>query len=270
MLAATSRSRSLAAALTVLVAAAVVTTPFGVRLSFSRGSLHVVPCSGAASANPGPEDPDETAGLPSIELILARYIEVIGGAEAVASLKTRVATMHCITDLPSRTPPVYDVDTLFIQSVSTGEYLVVDRTSRGVVTQGFDGEEAWKIDVDGKAFDFDARGSRDRWMTDPQFPIKLTSYFPDMELVGVRNWDGAYLYIVDIDGDESHWLGFEMDTGLLTRVGYHHELRDYREVDGVLIPHRVIYGRKGGSSTFFIDSIEHNTLLDRSIFSLAK
>ena len=86
----------------------------------------------------------------------------------------------------------------------------------------------------------------------------------------IRGGLGFELREVDIDGDESHRLGFDVETGLLTRLGYNRELRDYEKVDGVLVPRRVAISRKGGSSTYYLDSIAHNTTLDRAIFSLAK
>jgi hypothetical protein len=91
-----------------------------------------------------------------------------------------------------------------------------------------------------------------------------------MEVVGLDVWGGDMVFVVETDGEELHRLGFDVDTGLLSRLGFHRELRDYEEVDGVLMPHCVVYGRKGGSSTFILDSVVHNTAIDRSLFSLAK
>jgi len=223
----------------------------------------------AALANPGIADADEARELPSLDSILKRYVEAVGGREVILELRTRVASMHIVTDL-KWDPPVYEVDTLSVYGTSSGEFLVVTRTARGVMLEGCDGNEEWKIDLDGTVFNFHAKGARDRWMTDPQFPLKMRQYFPDAEVLGVEVWGGDRVYVVDIDGDESHRLGFDVDTGLLSRLGYNRELRDYREVDGVMMPHRVVYSRKGGSSTFVLDSIAHNAPIDRTLFSLAK
>ena len=212
----------------------------------------------------------EAAGeLPSVDELLERYVEAIGGRDAVAALRTRVAEMHLVTDLQRETP-VYEVDTLSVYGTSAGEFLVVTKTPRGVILEGFDGNEDWRIDVDGTVQGHHPRGPRDSWMTDPQFPLKLRSHFPDMSVVGEQYWGGERVYAVDIDGDESHRLGFDVETGLLTRLGYNRELRDSEKVDGVLVPRRVAISRKGGSSTYYLDSIAHNTTLDRAIFSLAK
>lgn len=220
-----------------------------------------------AEANPGIGDADDF-GLPSVETILKRYVEAVGGREAILGLRDRVAEMHCVTDL-EWDPPRHEVDTLTVYGRSSGEYLVVTRTQRGVLMEGFDGDEEWKIDSDGLVRRH-AAGPRDHWMTDPQFPLKMRRYFPEMEVLYADFWGDGMVFVVETDGEETHRLGFDVATGLLTRLGYNRELLDYREVDGVLMPMRVAYSRKGGSSTFIVDAIEHNTGIDHTVFSLAK
>ncbi len=222
-----------------------------------------------ATANPGPADAGEFAELPSIESLLKRYVEAVGGREAILALRTRVALMHIVTDL-SWDPPIYEVDTLSVYGTSSGEFLVITRTPRGVMMEGCDGDEEWKIDLAGAVFNFVAADARDRWMTDPQFPLKMRHYFPHMAVVGLEVWGGDRVFVVETDGEELHRLGFDVDTGLLTRLGYNRELHDYEVVDGVTMPHRIVYSRKGGSSTFILDSVVHNTTIDRNLFSLAK
>jgi hypothetical protein len=54
---------------------------------------------------------------------------------------------------------------------------------------------------------------------------------------------------------------------LLVWLGYNRYLNDYRDVDGVLFPFRYEISRKGGSSTYFIDSVEHNVPIDDAEFT---
>ncbi|MBN2565967.1 MAG: hypothetical protein JXB46_09695 [Candidatus Eisenbacteria bacterium] len=213
------------------------------------------------------EEPD---GLPPLETILTRYVVAVGGREAVRGLHTRTATLRCITDLTSRTTPVYEVDSLSVWSTASGEFLVVHRTPGSVLIEGCDGEDTWKIDDGAVRASGFSWGPRDMWLTDPQFPLRLAELFPEMELLGIEVWGGEVLYVVKVDADESHRLGFDIKTGLLTRLGYNKGLRDYSEVDGVLMPMRVIESRKGGSSMFVFDTISHNEEMDRQIFSLAR
>lgn len=241
------------------------------RITLSGVVLLSVLTVGLAAPCSGTELPhDRTTSLPTLEALLTRYVLAVGGPEAIRSLETRVATLRCVTDLPSRTPPVHEVDTLSVWSRSTGEFLVVWHTPRGARIEGFDGGELWKIESGSVRTSDNWWGPRDMWLVDPRFPLRLAELFPEMRLVGTEVVGTETLFLVDIDGDESHRLGFDVDTGLLTRLGYNRELRDYAEVDGVLMPMRVVESRKGGSSTFIFDSVRHNEEVPSHIFSLAK
>jgi hypothetical protein len=213
---------------------------------------------------------ERPADLPTLEAILTRYVLAVGGPEAIRALDTRTATLRCVTDLPTWTPPVHEVDTLSVWSRSTGEFLVIWRTPKGARIEGFDGNELWKIESGSVHTSGNWWGPRDMWLVDPRFPLRLAELFPDMKLVGATVLGTETLFLVDVDGDESHRLGFDVETGLLTRLGYNKELRDYTEVDGVLMPMRVVESRKGGSSTFVFDSVSCNVALEDHIFSLAK
>ena len=67
--------------------------------------------------------------------------------------------------------------------------------------------------------------------------------------------------------DSAHYaLSFDCETGLLTGIGYYWSVLDYREVDGIKIPHRIEMSRKGGSSTFVFDLVKHNVPLEDVLF----
>jgi hypothetical protein len=253
------------AALTFTIGALLALTP--VSSQGGGGRLRVEP---AASADSELSDEETSGGLPSLEALLKRYVLAVGGRDAILNLRTRTATLRCVTDLPTRTPPVYEVDSLSVWSRTSGEFLMVHRTPDDVIVEGNDGDELWRIRYGTIATSGFSWGPRDRWLTDPQFPLRLVELFPDMHVVGIDSRGGHTLYTVDIDGDISHRLGFDVDSGLLTHLGYNRELRDYREIDGVLMPTVVVISRKGGSSTFILDAVSHNQELDQRLFSLAR
>jgi hypothetical protein len=149
---------------------------------------------------------------------------------------------------------------------TSGKYLVVQQSAFGTRREGYDGEICWSRAGAEVALDahYDRRFA---WLLDPQNALRMREYFPDMTVSGAATLEGRLMYRVDIDDDPSHTLHFDAETGLLVRLGIHRELHDYREVDGVLIPFRMAMSRKGGSSTYIFDEIEHNVPVDDDRFA---
>lgn len=213
---------------------------------------------------PGWEARQDT--LPTLEEVLGRHIEAVGGREAIERLTTRVITGRLVTDLPSRQPPVYESNGFVIFAKVPGKYLYVQRSARGTHKDGCDGAACWRWAAGETELDahYDPRFA---WSADPQNAIRMWDYFPDMKMRGAGTLAGRLMYLVDIDEHESHTLYFDAETGLLVRLGYNREIDDYREVDGVLVPFRMAISRKGGSSTYIVETIEHNVPIEDSEFA---
>jgi hypothetical protein len=137
----------------------------------------------------------------------------------------------------------------------------------GAVWDGFDGTVEWSRSAAGVEID-DGVDVRLAWFLDPQGALRLREYFPDMTLRGATELDGRRVYVVDIDDERLHAMYFDAETGLLVRLGYNRELGEYREVDGVMVPFSVSFSRKGGSSTYVFDNVEHNVEIDTSLFAM--
>jgi hypothetical protein len=209
---------------------------------------------------------DQQEPLPTLQEILDRHIEAVGGRDAIAKLTTRVMTGRLVTDLPTRQPPVHEANGFWIYAKAPGKYLVIQQSAFGTRREGYDGETCWSRAGAEVALDahYDRRFA---WLVDPQNALRMREYFPDMNVTGTATLDGRLLYRVDIDDDPSHTLHFDVETGLLTRLGYNRELHDYREVDGVLVPFSMAISRKGGSSTYVFDEIEHNVPIEDARFA---
>jgi hypothetical protein len=204
--------------------------------------------------------------LPTLDRVIERHIEAIGGREAIARLTSRVTHGRKVTDLPTRNPPVHESDEFWIYAKTPGKYRVAQASNGGTRLEGYDGQVCWRW-VGGE-LDLDAHYDwRFAWLIDPQNALRIKEYFPEMRVVGSRTLDGRLVYRVDIDEDESHALYFDAETGLLVRLGYNRELSDYRDMDGVLVPLRYSISRKGGSSTYVFDQIEHNVPLEDTVFN---
>ncbi|MGD2218183.1 MAG: hypothetical protein PVJ64_15605 [Gemmatimonadales bacterium] len=204
--------------------------------------------------------------LPTLEEVLQRHIDAVGGRQAIERLTTRVMTGRLVTDLPSREPPVYESNGFVIYGKVPGKYLYVQQSVRGPHRDGCDGRECWRSA--GGEVELDAHyDPRFAWFIDPQNATRIWDYFPDMRMRGAATLEGRLMYLVDIDDDVSHALYFDAESGLLVRLGYNRKIGDYREVDGVLVPFSMSVSRKGGSSTYIIEEIEHNVPIDDGEFA---
>jgi hypothetical protein len=113
-----------------------------------------------------------------------------------------------------------------------------------------------------------ATARRWRFVLDPQGPLRIREYFAGLKLTGVTDLEGRSVYVVESDRSHEHYtLYFDVESGLLTGIGYYWHLQDYRAVDGALVPHRVVAGRKGGSVTYAFEEIVANVAVSGGRFA---
>jgi hypothetical protein len=205
--------------------------------------------------------------LPTVEQIVQRYVEALGGRDAIARLETRVMRGRIVTDLPTWEPPVYEDVAVEVRAVSGRGYLQVQRGGEETHWDGYDGTVEWGFDGE-RVRIRDRVDTRRAWLVDPQGALRMWQYFPQMTLRGRARLEGRWTYVVDIDDDESHALYFDLESGLLVRLGYNRELSAYCTVDGVLVPFRYAISRKGGSSTYVFGHIEHAVPVDVATFAV--
>lgn len=212
---------------------------------------------------------EQVETLPEARQVLERYAEAIGGPDAVALLSTRVCLGKMVHDLHWSRPP-YEVVPIAGYASSSGQVLMVEHTSNGLRCEGFDGDVTWVQAASG----FEIRDERIRskiaWVLDPHGAIRMEEYFPDLKVTSKENLEGRAVYVLEpADLDRAHYaLYFDAETGLLVRIGYYWELKDYRVVDGIRLPHRIDMSRKGGSSTLVLDMVAHNLPLEDRLFAV--
>ena len=223
----------------------------------------------SASALGAVKPTEEAAPLPSVDQVLERYVDAVGGREAIGSKSTRVSLGRMVHDLHWRMPP-HEVVPMAGYASSSGKILIVEHTSEGIRGEGFDGEVTWVQDASGVETRSDPIWPKMAWLMEPQGALRLEDYFAGLEVTARENVDGRVLYVLEPDGlDRAHYaLYFDAETGLLVRIGYYWELKDYREVDGLYLPLRIDMSRKGGSSTLILDSVKHNLPLQDGLFAV--
>jgi len=207
--------------------------------------------------------------LPTVDQVLERYIEAIGGPEAIKKLTTRICKGYQVTDLPLRKPP-FEVIPLKTYAKIPNRSLVVEHTPGEVKRAAFDGNVGWKQDADGIKRTEDPIRSKFAWLLNPQNALRIKEYFPGLSLSGTEQIGESTVYVLEPAGlDKAHFaLHFDVETGLLIRIGYYWVLKDYREVDGVKFPFCISMSRKGGKSTYIFDEVNHNTPIDDTLFAM--
>ncbi|MCP4546341.1 MAG: outer membrane lipoprotein-sorting protein [bacterium] len=203
--------------------------------------------------------------LPTLDDILERYIEVLGGREAIEDLTTRFAVGQVITDLSSRSEPIYEEQQLELFCRRPNHFVIVRHTTSGPVSDGWNGDMGWRQGPSGSKRVDSIKRSRFAWFANPRGPLLMKEYFPGMSVSCTWTLEGRNLYVVDTAYDFS--LYFDVETGLLMRLGFNRKLQDYRRVGEVLVPHKLILSRKGGATSYSYREIRHNIPLPDSRFT---
>jgi hypothetical protein len=210
----------------------------------------------------------ETGSLPDAAEVLQRYIAAVGGRTAIESLATRVCVGRMIDDLAWKVP-TRQVTPFVAYGAVPGHVLMVEHGSRGVRCEGSDGDVVWVQEAGGVRLKLEGPFSiKTAWLIDPQGPLRMHEYFPELRVVGEQTIGERRAYILGSPGlDPAYYaLAFDVETGLLCGIGYYWLVEDYRKVDGITIPHRVSLSRKGGSTTLVFDLIDHNLPLEEKLF----
>ena len=96
-----------------------------------------------------------------------------------------------------------------------------------------------------------------RWLLHPRFALVVREFFPELEVRGREVRAGREVIVLAPSElpFEHYALYFDRETALLSHVGYHNDVESWQRVDGVLFPHRWVFGRKGGHTTYLFEEI---------------
>lgn len=204
--------------------------------------------------------------LPTLAVILERYIDAVGGRAAIERLDTRIVVGREIDDRPY-TGPVR-VTELGAVAAYPDHWLMTFIGEEAVERRGCEGRTVWRSDESGFRPTTDPVRDKTSFLLDPRGPIRLAEYFPGMRVVGREIRRGRDVYVVHNDLDPTYYaLAFDVERALLVQMGWYWTLEDYREVDGILVPARIAMSRKGGSTTYLFDEVRHNEPVPMSVFT---
>lgn len=209
--------------------------------------------------------------------ILDRYVEVTGGADAYAAIKSRVS--HATLDFESQ--GITAAVTVYLARPHN-MYTVTDIQNLGKIEQGSDGEVVWEMNPmsgpkiqEGELRAVMLRGAS----LDTQ--VKWRDSYGSAELAGADEVDGEPCDKVIMTPAEGkpETRCYDKETGLLVRtevtiptpageIPMTVFTSDYKEVDGILLPFHSRIEIMGQQRSLTLEKVEHNVEIGPDRFAI--
>lgn len=180
------------------------------------------------------------ADLPSKSEVIQRFVEAVGGRDALERIEARHFRGTIVEDLTWKDPR--RSETPFVAEA--------DSSGRVLYAETSDWTELPTVDSGEPRRDL-------RWLMHPQFALVLEEFYPELKVSGRERRAGRNVIVLLPRGlpREHYALYFDEVTGLLNHVGYHKDLRDWTQTDGILLPRSLVCGRKGGHTTYLFQTV---------------
>ncbi len=213
------------------------------------------------------------AAMPNAQQILAKYVQAVGGEDALNKITSRVEKGTLSGFGPPSPVEVY--------AKSPDKRVSIVHMQRGDMFTAFDGQSGWMTGFDGHNHDMEgADVYAARLDGDFQLFTDAPKVFKQVrmgrpEKVGDKD---AWVILGITPGEPPVKLYFDKDSGLLLRqvryaqtpVGRYPtqvDYADFREADGVKIPYQWTIARPGNSFTIKVDSVQQNVPVEDSKFA---
>jgi photosynthetic reaction center cytochrome c subunit len=218
------------------------------------------------------DDEDEShAGLPTADQVLDKYLDAVGGAQAVNKIKTRVQMGKI--DASGTQYPVE------VYSEAPEKRVSVSHPSRGDSITAFNGEVGWLSMPNGFHRMTGAEAEAARIDAQLHFPVRLRELYKEFHVRPGEEIGGRQTVLVSAKalGKPDLRLYFDQENGLLLRqIRYaltplgrnptQIDYADFRFADGVKIPYKWTLMRPGGSFIIQIEQVQQNVPVDEKLF----
>jgi hypothetical protein len=215
--------------------------------------------------------------MPTADQILEKYVQAVGGKEAIAKVKSRQMKGQY---LPQRGGQVA------VEILQTGDkFTSTVTTPQGAIQRIVNGSKVWLVSSQ-ETREMDTEESVTvRDMADAFDTLKLKEPFPKMSFGGKDKINDREVVILRgaLPDKRRIRLFFDAETGLLLRkvifnntiIGpdpVQFDFEDYKDVDGVKLPFsvRISYTEPGFSGTRKFTEIKNNVSIDDARFALPK
>jgi hypothetical protein len=232
----------------------------------------------------GPGDEVKPPTLPSVDQILAKYAQALGGEEALRRVTSLVITGKRQNYTPGGRgglPPAFPIEQY---RKAPNLNVIIARPANGTTGSGFDGTTAWAQDVRGRVTQL-GDNTADRAKRDADFysALNLKQQYLRLTVQGIEKLGDheAYVVVAVPQGDSPEWFYFDTQTGLLLRhqrisptaVGdapLATDYEDYRDAgNGIKAPFvvHIVGPSRPDCATITIERIQLNAAIDSSKFA---
>jgi hypothetical protein len=230
------------------------------------------PAGGAAG-----ETKTEVAPLPTVDQVLDKYVQGLGGEAAYKKLNTRVMKGAQITTDGTSLP-------LETYQAAPNKLVTIMTTPRqGTVMSGYNGTMGWSKNARGQREMSGAQLALMKRASDFYGDIKPREVFPNLTVAGREkiNEREAIVLTSKVSDTRTEKLYFDAQTGLLLRIlavtqtllapiPEQTDFEDYRDVDGIKLPFtiRQSYVDPWVGWTRKYTEIKHNVAVDDTKFNM--
>jgi zinc protease len=222
------------------------------------------------------QEPAAAESLPSIDSVLAKWVDGTGGKAALEKLTSR--TGKGTFDVPAM--GASGTFTSYAKAPNK-QSMVIDIPGFGVVIQGFDGTVGWSqnpmtglVETSGAALAAAKRESefyRETKFKEQYKKVEVKS----KQKIGEKD---ALLVEATPETGSAEKLYFDTSNGLLLRIDAEREgpqgnavvetyMEDYKEVDGVKLPFTIKQVMPGMTIVVKVDEVKHNVDIDDAKFA---
>ena len=161
-----------------------------------------------------------TPALPSVDEILTRYVQALGGAQAIRKVTSRriTGTINLASGVGGRTPVPAQIER-YLKAPNLA--VTIAYVADGSQSDGFDGKTSWTQNVKGVVADvpFTLDQVRAQRAADFYEPVDLKQEYTRLDVVGITlvNGHDSYEVVGYPANDNPEHLYFDVLTGLLSR-----------------------------------------------------
>jgi zinc protease len=216
------------------------------------------------------------AGLPTVDQILDKYVQALGGKTAIEKVTSTASkgTFEIPAFGASGSAEIWE-------KAPNKTALKLDIPGFGLVQEGFNGTVAWSQDPQsGLREKSGAEFEATKIDADFYKPLRLKQLYPKITVKGKDKLGDKDAYVLEAtpaSGSTETWY-FDATTGLLGRLDIERESpqgkvsvqvfqEDYKDVDGIKVPHTVRQVSSAFTINIKLDQVKHNVTVDDTMFN---